>query len=122
MKDEIISNLDNPGQLERLYRADKPTFKRAFKALYPELKDNTLVGFWNERLNFPREEVSWGTSKDLVFVIIASLLAGVIAKLPAFLPIGEEFFYPRNIGFIISRRYRLTLPGRINYQPVKLLL
>ncbi len=101
MKDEILSNLDSPGQLEKLYRADKPTFKRAFKALYPELKDNTLVGFWNERLNFPREEVSWGTSKDLVFVIIASLLAGVIAKLPAFLPIGEEFFYPRNIGFII---------------------
>ncbi len=101
MKDEILSNLDSPGQLEKLYRADKPTFKRAFKALYPELKDNTLVGFWNERLNFPREEVSWGTSKDLVFVIIASLLAGVIAKLPVFLPIGEEFFYPRNIGFII---------------------
>jgi hypothetical protein len=34
-------------------------------------------------------------------VIIASLVAGVIAKLPAFLPISEDFFYPRNIGFII---------------------
>jgi len=101
MKDEIISNLDNPGQLERLYRADKPTFKRAFKALYPELKDNTLVGFWNERLNFGNEEISWGTSKDLVFIIIASLLAGIIAKLPAFLGIDEDFFYPRNIGLII---------------------
>ncbi len=75
MKDEIISNLDNPGELERLYRADKPTFKRALKALYPELKDNTLIGFWNERLNFSNEEISWGTSKDLVFVIIASLVA-----------------------------------------------
>lgn len=101
MKDEILSNLNNPVQLERLYREDKPTFKRAFKALYPELKDNTLVGFWNERLNFGNEEISWGSSKDLVFVITASLLAGVIAKMPAFLNIDEEFFYPRNIGFTI---------------------
>jgi hypothetical protein len=69
--------------------------------LYPELKDNTLAAFWNERLNFTREEISWGTSKDLVFVIIASLLAGTIAKLPAILNIDEEFFYSRNVGFII---------------------
>jgi hypothetical protein len=101
MKDEILSNLDNPGQLERLYRADKSTFKRAFKALYPELQDHNLVRFWNERLNFANDEISWGTSKELVFVVIASLLAGVIAKLPAILSIDEDFFYPRNIGFII---------------------
>ncbi len=101
MKNEILSNLDNPAQLERLYRAGKPTFKREFKALYPGLKDNALAGFWNERLNFASEEISWGTGKDLVFVIIASLLAGVIAKLPAVLLIDEEFFYPRNIGFVI---------------------
>ncbi|HMJ46258.1 MAG TPA: hypothetical protein VK498_02970 [Ferruginibacter sp.] len=101
MKNEIISNLDNPGELERLYRADKPSFKRAFKALYPEFKNNTLAGFWNERLNFANEEISWGTRKDLVFVIIASVLAGIIAKLPALLLISEDFFYPRNIGFII---------------------
>ena len=100
MKDEIISNLGNPAQLEKLYRADKTAFKRAFNALYPELKDNKLK-FWNERLNFAREEISWGTSKDLVFVIIASLLAGLIAKLPDLLTINEDFFYPRNIGFII---------------------
>lgn len=101
MKEEILSNLDNPQQLERLYRTDKLTFKRVFKALYPELKDNTVIGFWHERLNYTNEEISWGTGKDLVFVIIASLLAGVIAKLPAFLLVDEAFFYPRNIGFIV---------------------
>jgi hypothetical protein len=101
MKDEILSNLGNPGKLESLYRTDKQTFKRAFKTLYPEIQDNTLVAFWKERLNFAGEEVSWGTSKDLVFVIIASLLAGLIAKMPVILSISEDFFYPRNIGFII---------------------
>src|SRR5690349_9856180 len=101
MKEELLSNLDNPGQLERLYRTDKSTFKRVFNALYPELENKPLAGFWNERLNFTREELSWGSSKELIFVIIAAALAGVIAKLPALAHIDEEFYYPRNIGFII---------------------
>ncbi|HSP87001.1 MAG TPA: hypothetical protein VLN45_02620, partial [Ignavibacteriaceae bacterium] len=47
------------------------------------------------------EEISWGTSKELIFVVIASILAGLIAKLPVILGIDEQFFYSRNIGFII---------------------
>lgn len=101
MKDEILSHLNNPGQLERLYREDKSAFKRAFNALYPEHPDNNLLGYWNERLNFAKEEISWGSGKDLVFVIVAALIAGIIAKLPAIFHIDEEFFYPRNAGFII---------------------
>ncbi len=101
MKDEILLNLDNPGQLERLYRADKAGFKQALNALYLQHKENSLVGFWHERLNYAREDISWGTTNDLLFVIFASALAGSIAKLPAIFSINEEFFYPRNIGFII---------------------
>lgn len=101
MRDEIIAHLNEPGQLEKMYRTNKVAFKREFSILYPELKGNELADFWNERLNFASEEISWGNGKDMVFVIIASLLAGVIAKLPAFLTISEDFFYPRNIGFII---------------------
>ncbi|MDJ1501278.1 hypothetical protein [Xanthocytophaga agilis] len=101
MKNEILSNLDNPGKLERLYREDKLTFKREFSALYPELKDNLLITFWKERLAPASEEISWGSSKDLLFVILVSLVAGIIAKVPAMFQIDEEWFYPRNIGFII---------------------
>ncbi|MCF0050491.1 hypothetical protein LXM25_10505 [Dyadobacter sp. LJ53] len=101
MKDQILLNLDNPGQLEKLYRTDKPSFKRAFQTLYPELQDNMVASFWNARLNFSSEEISWGGSKELTFVIIASLIAGLIAKIPAMFGINEEFFYSRNIGFIV---------------------
>ncbi|AWO01156.1 hypothetical protein DLD77_05355 [Chitinophaga alhagiae] len=101
MKDEILSNLNDPAQLEKLYRANKSAFKEAFSALLPELKDNSLTGFWNARLNFTREEISWGTARDLLFVIVAALVAGLIAKLPAFLHIDEELFYTRNISFIV---------------------
>jgi hypothetical protein len=101
MKDQILSNIDNPAQLESLYREDKAAFKRAFALLYPERKDNNMIRFWNERLNFTREDISWGSHKDLLFVIIASMLAALIAKLPAIFHIDEAFFYSRNVGFIV---------------------
>ena len=101
MQQEILEHIDNPGQLEKIYRANKTAFKRTFNTLYPELKGNTLAGFWNERLNYESDEISWGTSRELIFVIMASLLAGLIAKLAAFLNIDEEFYYSRNIGFIV---------------------
>lgn len=101
MKDEIVANLNHPEQLEKLYRADKLGFKLAFNQLYPSLSNNTLAGFWNERLNFANPEVSSGNRKGLLFVIIAILVAGVIAKFPFFFGINEDVFYQRNIGFIV---------------------
>lgn len=101
MKNEILANLNDPFQLERLYRTNKAAFKRAFRSLYPELGDSRLVEFWNARLDFSREEISWGSRKDLIFVIIASLLAGFFAKLPEIFSLNGEFFYTRNSGFIV---------------------
>lgn len=101
MRNEILSNLGNPAQLERLYRADKPTFKQAFNDLYPELKGNATADCWKERLNYESDGINLGTKRELLFVLIAALIAGFIAKLPFLLSIAEAFFYPRNIGFIV---------------------
>jgi hypothetical protein len=101
MRDEILSNLNNPEQLERLYRADKSAFKKAFKTLDADIKDNSLLAFWNARLNYTRDDISWGTRKDLLFILLAALVAGVIARFPTIFNIDQEYFYQRNIGFII---------------------
>jgi hypothetical protein len=101
MKEEIIKNISDPKQLESLYRSNKSAFKREFNAVYPEIKDSAFAVYWNERLNFASDEISWGTRSDLIFVIVISLVAGLIAKIPAFFAIDEDFFYPRNIGFIV---------------------
>src|SRR5690349_4068980 len=101
MKNLILANLGNPAALEKLYRSDKAGFRREFRALSRDLQDNQLISFWNERLNYQAEEVSWGTRTDLLFVIIAAVVAGIIAKTPAIFHVREDFFYPRNIGFII---------------------
>lgn len=101
MKELILSNIENPAQLESLYRGDKSGFKRAFNEVYDDVKGNSLAVFWHERLNFEREEISWGSRTDLMFVIAAALIGGFIAKFPVIFHINEEFFFPRNIGFIV---------------------
>ncbi|TDQ08180.1 DUF4153 domain-containing protein [Pedobacter metabolipauper] len=101
MKDKIFAHLNDPGQLEKIYRTNKVSFKREFDLLYPELKGGTAADFWHERLNFESDRISWGTGRELVFVIIAALIAGLIAKLPSIFAINEDFFYPRNVGFVV---------------------
>jgi hypothetical protein len=101
MKEHIIAYLQDARNLEKLYRGDKAGFKREFSELYPQLKGNVVADFWNERLTYQSEDINWGSRKELIFVMIAAFVAGLIAKIPAMFSISEEFFYPRNIGFII---------------------
>ncbi|HEY0046854.1 MAG TPA: hypothetical protein VGB44_09120 [Flavobacterium sp.] len=101
MRQQIKANLHTPRELEKLYRSNKPQFKREFTALYPELNGDPAADVWHERLNFESEDINWGTSAELMFVLVGSMLAGTIAKLPAYINIDEEFFYSRNIGFVI---------------------
>lgn len=117
MKNEILTHLNDPGQLERLYRNNKVPFKRAFSTLYPELKGNTVADCWNERLHYETEEINWGTGRELLFVIMAALVAGFIAKIPAIFHIDEAFFYPRNIGFIFLPLLTAYFAWKNNLQP-----
>lgn len=101
MRDEILVNLDNPRQLEALYRNQRSTFKSAFNALYPELRDNLLAEGWYQRLNYSHEDSFWGTPRERTIVVGASLLAALLAQLPKLLSLNPEFFYTRNVGFIV---------------------
>ncbi|WP_299702677.1 hypothetical protein [uncultured Pontibacter sp.] len=117
MKNEILSGINDPGQLERLYRSNKGPFKREFSSLYPELKGNTLADFWNERLRYETEDINWGSTRELLLVVIAALVAGLIAKIPAVFPVDEDFFYPRNIGFIFLPLLTAYFAWKNNLQP-----
>jgi len=101
MKDEIINNLDNPTQLEKLYRDNKTTFKREFNLIYPSIQEKTVAQIWNERLNYELDEISWGTKNELLFVIVAAFFAGLIVKIPELTGIEKDFFYPRNLSFVV---------------------
>jgi hypothetical protein len=97
---DILSNIDNPKLLEKLYRGNKSGFRRQFNMIYPHLSDHKLADYWNERLNFEGSEISWGSTKEIIFVIFGALIAGLIAKFPDIFNIVPDYFYQRNIGFI----------------------
>lgn len=100
MHDDILTHLDNPHYLEQLYRTDKSTFRKAFASLYPQVETNLLAKAWHERLSYSQEGLAWGTGRDRMLVLLGSLLAILLAKLPALLSLANEYYYPRNIGFI----------------------
>lgn len=101
MHQEIKSHIDDPAFLEHLYRKNKSDFKTAFTSVYPEIADSIPAKIWHERLTYESNSISWGSKNDLLFVAISAFLAGMIARIPFTFSVSEDFFYPRNIAFII---------------------
>jgi hypothetical protein len=101
MKTDILHNLDNPRQLEKLYREDASSFKKEFNQIYPGQQDKASLAFWNERLNYEAAKPSWGSTTELVIVIVFALLAGLIASIPNITGIDNEKYLFRNISFIV---------------------
>ncbi|MFP4095718.1 MAG: hypothetical protein ACLFUB_14620 [Cyclobacteriaceae bacterium] len=51
-----------------------------------------LADFWNERLQHENEELNWGKGRELIFIITAAVLAGLVAKMPSIFSFNEDFF------------------------------
>jgi hypothetical protein len=101
MKDQILSHLGQAEELEKLYRKNKGEFKTAFQALYPEIQGKEQAEFWQARLSYESDSVKWGSTSDWTFILFAAALAWLLAKIPVFTGLDEEFFYPRNLGFLV---------------------
>jgi hypothetical protein len=101
MKDKIITALQDPMQLELLYRSNNDQFREAFNEIYPTLEKNSITDVWNIRLNYQAaEKISWGNKTEWMVMGLLCLTATFIAKMPQLFKIDEEFFYTRNIGFL----------------------
>ena len=81
MRDELLNNLDNPKQLEKLYRDNKVNFKKEFNQIYPEHQQNSNLSFWHERLNFEIEKQNLLAKNEIIIVIAFSFIAGLIEYL-----------------------------------------
>ena len=101
MRSEILNNLDNPKQLEKLYRDNKVIFKKEFNQIYPGHTENKALSVWHERLNFENEKHGIGTKNEIGVVVAFALIAGLIAHIPNFTSLNQEYFFSRNISFVV---------------------
>ena len=101
MRSEILNNLDNPKQLEKLYRDNKVSFKKEFNQIYPGHTENKALSVWHERLNFENEKHGIGTKNEIGVVVAFALIAGLIGHIPNFTSLDQEYFFSRNISFVV---------------------
>lgn len=101
MKTQILENINNPEELEKLFRGNKALFQQSFNEIYPQIGENQHAAVWNARLNYVEPEPALKLNRGLVVVIISAIVAIIIAKLPEILNIEEDIFYPRNISFVV---------------------
>jgi len=105
MKNKIKDNIDNSEQLEKIYRADKKGFEKAFFEIYPKISEYKISDFWKTRLEF--ENIKENTVKikktDILFLIIACAITGFLIKIPQLFDISliDYFFYEKNTGLIV---------------------
>lgn len=95
----IITNISNPAALEQLYRSNPAAFARAFEAVYPHISTQVSAHIWRERLVV--STTSWGSMSDWVVVGIFALLAGFLMQLPDIFSISHDYYFPRNMSFIV---------------------
>lgn len=100
MSSEIVEKIDDPKQLELLFRKNKILFKQAFNSIYTDFSNNAIAQAWHERLNYKEEEMNWGINSELKMVGLIACLTGLLVKTPQIFDLEQDFFYSRNIGLI----------------------
>lgn len=104
MKSTIKEKLQHPDLLEDLYQRNKKQFQLAFDELYPEIEDQSIAKVWHTRLHYKKEkQVVTFRLKEVLLLIIISLFAGFLAKIPEIfsLDILTFHFYEKNIALIL---------------------
>lgn len=105
MEEEIKNNIDQPEQLEQLYRSDKKQFAQAFQRLTKDIGNKDLIGFWSARLalDHPKESMEKNKQNKIYLLLIACLFTGFLIKLPQLfsIPLDDYFFFQKNVGLIV---------------------
>jgi hypothetical protein len=101
MENEIKININNPKQLEKLYREHKSAFTIAFNNIYQEITNEPAAQAWNERINYKDEQITWGSKNEIIFIVVAAFVGGLIAKMPSFFGIEYDVYMSKNIGFVV---------------------
>lgn len=97
----IIENMDNPHELERMYRKDPKAFKKSFSQAWDENPDSQVLGAWYERLHFKETANTEKPSlfqKGFFFMGILAILAGLSTRV-IFHFVEQGAIAPINLAF-----------------------
>jgi hypothetical protein len=84
MKNQVIENIDNPENLERLYRNDPDLFIEEFSFAYKSQPDSPVLSVWNQRLNFQKTLTDKNKvffTKEFHLMAVCSLMAGIATRI-----------------------------------------
>ena len=101
MKDQILNHIDQPEQLEQLYRKDKQQFTKAFNELSAEQRAGGNLQFWDLRLNYKESLLSLGRANEFKWVLLISVLAGLFANISNLPGVNQELFFAKNSSLLI---------------------
>ena len=111
LRERILELLNQPMELENLYRNQPTAFREAFLSLGPEIGDNPIAQVWLARFSPDSgkpvtEQLRWGGRGDLVFVVLAGLASGFLVLLPEYFPglfqkDQEADFLARNVALFV---------------------
>lgn len=105
MIEKIRENINNPEELERLYREDRKSFESGFEIINSEIENSELARFWKIRLDY--EKISTKTKKllwsDILILIVSCIISGFLIKIPTLFDVDLHnfFFYEKNAGTIV---------------------
>lgn len=105
MKEKIKENINNPEELEKLFRDDRKSFESGFEKVNSEIENSELARFWKIRLDYEKalsktKKLLWS---DVLIMIAACLISGFLIKIPTLFNVNLHnfLFYEKNAGTIV---------------------
>jgi len=97
----ITENMDNPQELERMFRKEPEVFIKSFSCAWEQNPDSPVLAVWQERLHFKETENTEKTFllwRNFLFMGILAVLAGISTRL-LFHFTEQEAIAPINLVF-----------------------
>lgn len=97
----VLKNIDNPHELEKMYRKAPEEFKKEFSEVWNQKHDSEILSVWYERLYFKddvKTENKFTTIKDFLVMGILAILSGLSTRLIMYF-VEREAIAPVNLAF-----------------------
>ena len=101
MNNRIIDNMDNPHELESMYRKEPEAFKKSFAYAWERNPDSRVLAVWFERLHFKETGTTAKApflQKDFLFMGMLAILAGISTRIIMHF-VEQQAIAPINLAF-----------------------